>query len=224
MQIAYVESLARLGAALQPRPIVRLFTSYDRGPLRQAWERSAACIRECCDRAAAHGATIAVQNHHDVAVHTDALLEFLACVDRPNCKLAFDAWSPAVRGEDLYAAAKKAAPHTVITTNADYVRLPGFRYDPDRTSYLPAPDFLYAVPFGQGFIDYRAYWHGLADGGFNGVLSFEMCSPLRGGGGAANLDRCAREYVKWMRRHAPAFGVPAGRGAAKDAASGAARE
>ena len=39
--------------------------------------------------------TIAIQNHHDLALHTEALLELLADVDRPNCKLGFDAWSPA---------------------------------------------------------------------------------------------------------------------------------
>lgn len=209
MQIAYVEALARIGAALHPHPIVRLFTSYDRGAMRQAWGQTVSCVRECSDRAAAHGAVIAVQNHHDLAVHTDALLEFLACVDRPNVRLGFDAWSPAARGEDLYGAARRAAPLTAITTNADYVRLPGFRYDADRIAYTAAPDFLHAVPFGTGFIDYPAYWRGLADGGFRGILSYEMCSPLRGGGGEANLDRCARAYVAWMNRHAGACGIGA---------------
>lgn len=73
-----------------------------------------------CDRAAAYGVTIAIQNHHDLGLHTEALLEMLTDIDRPNCKLGFDAWSPALRGEDLFTAAKLAAPHTVITTNADY--------------------------------------------------------------------------------------------------------
>lgn len=204
MQILYVEALARIAAELADRPVVRIFTAYETQPMRLAWDRTVACVQECCERAAAFGATIAVQNHHDVAVHTDALLEFLASVDRPNCKLGFDAWSPAARGEDLYTAAKKAAPHTVIATNADYVRLPAFKYDPDRVDYRPAGAFLRAVPFGQGFIDYPAYWRGLADGGFHGIMAYEMCSPLRGGGGEANLDACARAYVTWMKRHAGA--------------------
>lgn len=34
-------------------------------------------------------------------------------------KLGFDAWSPALHGESLYDAARLAAPHTIITTNAD---------------------------------------------------------------------------------------------------------
>ena len=56
-----------------------------------------------------------------------------------------------------------------------------------------------AVPFGTGFIDYRAFFSGLVDGGFRGTATFEMCSPIRGGGAMENLDRCARAYVQWMR-------------------------
>jgi sugar phosphate isomerase/epimerase len=142
-----------------------------------------------------------VQNHHDLAVHTSALLELLADVGRPNCKLGFDAWSPALRGEDLYEAARLAAPHTVLTTNADYVRLPRHRYRPDLVNYEPAgPDLVRAVPFGEGFIDYPAFFRGLQDGGFNGVAVYEMCSPVRGGGSVENLDRYSRAYVEWMRR------------------------
>ena len=159
-------------------------------------------LRETCDRAAAHGMSVAVQNHHDIAVHTVALLELLHDVDRPNCKLGFDAWSPALRGEDLYEAARLAAPHTVITTNADYVRLPRYRYRPDLVNYEPAgPDLVRAVPFGTGFIDYPAFFRGLVDGGFDGVATYEMCSPVRGGGSPENLDRYARAYVEWMRGH-----------------------
>ena len=51
-------------------------------------------------------------------------------------------------------------------------------------NYQPAqPELVRAVPFGQGFIDYAAFFRGLRDGGFDGVATYEMCSPLRGGGG-----------------------------------------
>jgi sugar phosphate isomerase/epimerase len=203
LQIAYVESLCRLGAALGAG-VVRVFTAYEapgQTP-HAAWQRVAGTLREMCDRAAAHGLTVAVQNHHDVGVHTAALLELLADIDRPNCKLGFDAWSPALRGEDVYAAAKLAAPHTVITTNADYVRLPRFRYRPELVNYEPAgPDLVRAVPFGTGCIDYAAFFRGLRDGGFDGLATYEMCSPVRGGGAVENLDHYARTYVRWMRDH-----------------------
>ena len=201
MQIAYVESLARIAQELGAK-YVRIFTAYEQpGQSPQAnWTGTVRAIQEMCDRAAAHGVTIAVQNHHDLAVHTDALLELLSDIGRPNCKLGFDAWSPFLRGEDLYAAARKAAPHTAITTNADYIRLPRFRYEPAAVNYTRVlPDLVRAVKFGEGEIDYQAFFRGLADGGFDGVASYEMCSPIRGGGELANLDAYAAQYVRWMR-------------------------
>ncbi len=203
MQVAYVESLCRIGARLGAA-VVRVFTAYEPagGSPQVQWQRCVAALREVCDRAAAHGITVAVQNHHDVGAHTAALLELLADIDRPNCKLGFDAWSPALRGENLYEAARLAAPHTAITTNADYVRLPRSRYRPELVNYEPAgPDLVRAVPFGTGFIDYPAFFRGLRDGGFDGLATFEMCSPVRGGGSLENLDRCARAYVGWMKDH-----------------------
>jgi sugar phosphate isomerase/epimerase len=200
-QIAYVESLARIAAQVGAK-IVRIFTAYDvEGQDMQAqWKRCAGAIREMCDRAAAHGVTIAIQNHHDVGLHTEALLELLADIDRPNCKLGFDAWSPALRGEPLYKAAKLAAPHAVLTTNADYIRLPRHRYRPELVNYERQPvDWVRAVPFGTGFIDYAEFFRGLRDGGFDGIATFEMCSPLRGGGSLENLDACATTYLQWMK-------------------------
>jgi sugar phosphate isomerase/epimerase len=203
MQIAYVESLCRTGAKLGAR-VVRVFTAYEtagQSPHAQ-WQSVVTGLRETCDRAAAHGMTVAVQNHHDLAVHTTALLELLHDVGRSNCKLGFDAWSPALRGEELYEAARLAAPHTAITTNADYVRLPRSRYRPELVNYEPAgSDLVRAVPFGTGFIDYPEFFRGLRDGGFDGLATYEMCSPVRGGGALANLDNCARTYVRWMKEN-----------------------
>lgn len=201
MQIAYVESLACIAAQVGAR-FVRIFTAYEmdgQDPQAQ-WRRCTGAIREMCDRAAAHGVTIAIQNHHDVGLHTHALLEMLADIDRANCKLGFDAWSPALRGEDVYEAAKAAAPHTVITTNADYIKVPRHRYRPELVNYERQDvDWVRAVPFGTGFIDYAAFFSGLKDGGFDGIATFEMCSPLRGGGSIENLDACARTYLGWMK-------------------------
>jgi sugar phosphate isomerase/epimerase len=202
-QIAYVESLARLAVELGGS-VVRIFTAYEAEgqDTQAAWNRLVAALGEMCDRAAVHGVTLAIQNHHDLALHTEALLELLAEVNRPNCKLGFDAWSPALRGEELYEAARKAAPHTVMTTNADYIRLPRYRYQPALVNYeRQSPDWVRAVPFGSGFIDYAAFFQGLRDGGFDGLAVYEMCSPLRGGGGLENLDACATEYLGWMRTH-----------------------
>jgi sugar phosphate isomerase/epimerase len=202
MQIDYVGALGRIASALGAR-IIRIFTAYESAaPFATLWDRTAKAIQECCDRAAASDCTVAIQNHHDLGVHSDALLELLSDIDRPNCKVGFDAWSPALRGEELYQAARKLAPLTICTTNADYVKLSRFQYQPALVNYAPAqPDAVRAVPFGTGFIDYEAFFSGLREGGFDGLATYEMCSPLRGGGSRQNLDACATAYVRWMREH-----------------------
>lgn len=200
-QIAYVESLARVAAQVGAR-VIRIFGAYEvegQDPQLQ-WNRCVSAIREMCDRAAVHGITLALQNHHDIGLHTEALIEMLADIDRSNCKLGFDAWSPALCGEAVYESARLAAPHTVITTNADYIKVPRHRYRPELVNYERQPvDWVRAVPFGTGFIDYAAFFQGLKDGGFDGIATFEMCSPLRGGGSLQNLDACATTYLEWMR-------------------------
>ena len=201
MQIAYVESLARIASQLNTS-VVRIFTAYEtagHGP-HSIWMNVVNTVQEMCDRAAEYGVTIALQNHHDIGVHSDWLLEILGDIDRPNCKVGFDAWSPALRGENLYEAAKKMAPYTAITTNADYIRLPRYAYQPALVNYKKLePDLVRAVKFGEGFIDYEGFFRGLIEGGFNGIASYEMCSPVRGGGDMENLDAYASHYVKWMR-------------------------
>jgi sugar phosphate isomerase/epimerase len=204
MQWAYVAQLCRVAAALEAG-VVRVFTAYESETIAPgaAWNHVVASLGECADRAADFGVTLAVQNHHDVALDTNALLDLLDELDRPNVKLGFDAWSPALRGEDLYEAARRAAPFTAITTNADYVRVPRYRYRPELVNYERLePDLVRAVLFGDGFIDYEAFFSGLADGGFDGLANYEMCSPIRGGGSLENLDAYARGYLEWMRQYA----------------------
>lgn len=201
MQIGYVEGLARLAAGLDCS-VVRVFSAYESpGAQPQAiWQGMVKALQEMCDRAAVYGVTVAIQNHHDLGVHSDALLELLADVGRTNCRAGFDAWAPALCGEDLYQAALKMAPHTVITTNADYIRLPRYAYQPELVNYQRVePDWVRAVKFGEGFIDLKAFFQGLRDGGFDGIANYEMCSPIRGGGALENLDAYATQYVEWMR-------------------------
>src|SRR5262249_46855305 len=114
------------------------------------------------------------------------------------CKAMFDGWAPALQGVDLVAAVKKMAPYLVHTTVADYVRRPRFRYQPNLVNYAREPDVIRAVPLGEGFIDYRGFFKALREIGFDGYVAYEMCSPLRGGGGEENLDRCARRFLDFM--------------------------
>jgi sugar phosphate isomerase/epimerase len=200
MQILYVRELSRMARALDCG-LVRVFTGYDdlKTPLDQQWHLCVAHLKECARLAAHFGITLGIQNHHDTAVHFESLSDLLEEIDEPNCKLMFDAWAPALHGMDPAAGVRMLAPHIVHTTVADYVRRPRFRYQPALVNYTREPDAIRAVPMGEGFIDYRRFFGALRDAGYQGYVAYEMCSPLRGGGAEANLDRCARRFLEWMQ-------------------------
>ena len=203
MQVQYVESLAQMAHSLDCS-LVRVFTAYERDdmPPAEQWNRTALAIRQCCDRCARYGVTLGIQNHHDLAVHSKSLLEFLRDVDRPNCKLAFDPWSLCVRGEEPFETARRMAPHVVYTTFADYLRLPRARYRPGLVNYdTSVKDLLRAVPMGEGDLDNASFLRGLRAGGYDGFIAYELCSPLRGGGATDNLDSCARGFLQWLREN-----------------------
>jgi sugar phosphate isomerase/epimerase len=199
MQLLYVRELCRLAHNLDCR-LVRIFTGFERGgtSFEESWRSCVESLRECARLAAAYDVTIGVQNHHDIAGHWESLLDLLVEVNEPNCKAMFDAWAPALHGDDPAAAVKELAPFLVHTTVADYVRRPRFRYQPELVNYAREPDVVRAVPMGEGFIDYRSFFRALREAGYEGYVAYEMCSPLRGGGGEDNLDRCARQFLRYM--------------------------
>lgn len=199
MQVFYVRELCRLAHELNCN-LVRVFTGFDHSAATpdQQWSWCVAALKECARLAAPLGVTVGVQNHHDVAGHWRSLLDLLADIDEPNCKAMFDAWAPALHGDDLVEAASALATHMVHTTVADYVRRPRFRYVPALVNFAPQPDAIRAVPMGEGMIDYRSFLRVLRESGFQGHVAYEMCSPLRGGGSEENLDRCARRFLEYM--------------------------
>lgn len=201
IQVAYVRSLAYLARKLGAK-VLRVFTGYTTEPEGYArdWEVCVRAIRECADVAAEQGVVLGVQNHHDVGVGVDSYVEFLDEVGHPNCRAMFDPWSPALHGDDLREAGRRLAPRMVQTTLADYVRLPRYAYQPGLVNYKRLDDMVRAVPLGEGFLDLQEFFAGLREGGFEGYVAYEMCSPLRGGGSEENLDRTARAGLEQIRR------------------------
>lgn len=199
MQILYVGELGRLAADLGC-PLIRVFTGFEQNSATYdtQWNSCVQGLKESARRVSGLGVTLGVQNHHDVAGHWQSLLDLLTEVNEPNCKAIFDAWAPALHGDDLLAATRQMLPHMVHTTVADYVRRPRFRYQPPLVNYSREADVIRAVPLGEGFIDYRGFYQVLREGGYSGHVAYEMCSPLQGGGSEENLDRCALHFRKYM--------------------------
>ena len=201
IQLAYVQRLAELAAKLGAKT-VRIFTGYtaDAAAPARDWDLCVSAVRQCAEIAAGFGVIVGVQNHHDVAVGTDAYVEFLDDVAHPSCRAMFDPWAPALHGEDLRSCARRLAPRMVQTTLADYVRLPRYAYVPGLVNYKRLDDATRAVPLGEGFVDLDGFFAGLREGGFDGTVAYEMCSVLRGGGSESNLDAAASAALRTIRR------------------------
>ena len=194
---SYAEMAQRLGA-----PVVRLLTGLAATgePYTVQWNRCVNFMREACDVAAPFGVTIGIQNHDDVAGHYLSMADLIDEIDRPNCKACFDAWSVALQGDDLGDAVRHMGDRIVHTTVADYVKRPRFKYhNPGEGNvYERMLDEVRAVPPGEGFIDYPAFFNALREIGFNGTVAFEMCSPIRGGGAMENLDGYAKRFLEFF--------------------------
>ena len=202
IQLAYVRQLSQLAHWLGAK-FVRVFSGYltTEENLAADWDRVARALREAAGIAAEYGVIVGLQNHHDLGVTADGMAELLSDVGHANLKAMFDPWSIALTGGDLYQAARRMAPHMVQTTLADYLRIERFAYRPSLINYERRdPPLMRAVPLGDGCIDLAAFFAGLREGGFDGYVAYEMCSPLRGGGSEANLDAAAAKSLAVIRR------------------------
>jgi len=204
IQAAYVGELARLARDLGT-DMVRIFTGYERPGV--AFDKQYAQVVEglgmAGKKAAEYGVTLAVQNHHDIGLHHDAMHWLLSEVNLPNVKAAWDAWSPTLEGlspQEIRGSVLKMKPFIVHTTTADYVRLPRFLYEHNLTNYSPAGDLLRAVPMGEGIVDYRTFINALKEIGYQGYIAYEMCEVLRGGGSIENLDRSAKKFLEYVKQ------------------------
>jgi sugar phosphate isomerase/epimerase len=204
MQIRHVGDLARVAHDLGGS-LVRIFTGYESPAATYAaqWKILVDALRECARRASEYGVTLGVQNHHDIAAGYEVLHDLILEINEPNCRAMFDAWSPFLHGADLRTAALKMAPLTVHTTIADYQLRPRYRYHPTVVNYTAELPLVQAVPMGQGAIDYRKFLGALDEGGFQGSIAYEMCSPLLTGGSLESLDNCARTFLNYMRLSTP---------------------
>lgn len=204
IQSIYVGELARLARDLGTS-VLRVYTGYERDgiPYDKQYELVVEGLRAAGKIAARYGVTLAVQNHHDIALHHDAMKWLLDEVNLPNVKAAFDCWSPTLEGlssEEIKKAVYTMKPYIIHTTTADYKELPRYRYDLTHTNYVQQESQMRAVPMGQGFLDYKTFINALKDIGYQGYIAYEMCEVLDGGGSIENLDRAAKAFLEYMKQ------------------------
>ncbi len=204
IQAAYVGELAKLARDLGT-DMVRVFTGYERPdiPYDKQYALVVEGLRLAAREAAKYGITLAVQNHHDIGSHHDAMHWLLEEVNLPNVKAAFDPWTPTLEGFDakqLREAVLKMKPFIVHTTAAQYVRHGRYHYDSALTNFMRQEDVIRAVPMGRGIVDYQTFFKALREIGYQGYIAYEMCEVLDGGGEIENLDKTARLFLDYVRQ------------------------
>ena len=205
IQAAWVGEVAELASDLGTR-MVRIFTGYERPgvPFDKLYAEVVAGLKMAGDRAAEHGVTLAVQNHHDIALHHDVMQWLLTEVNHPNVKAGWDAWSPTLEGlssEELRESILKMKPFIINTIAADYVIHPRYTYQNQLTNYKIEQPVMRAVPMGQGIIDYETWFATLKEIGYQGWIVYELCEVLEGGGSMENLDRAAKIFLEFMQNY-----------------------
>lgn len=204
IQAAYVGEVARLASDLGCK-MVRIFTAYERPGI--PYDRQYAAVVEGLKlsgkEAAKHGVTLVVQNHHDIALHHDAMLWLMQEVNLPNVKVGWDAWSPTLEGlsrDEIRASILKLKPYIVNTIAAQYKRQARFKYVHELTNYQREEPVIRATQMSSpdGIIDYKSFFGTLREIGYQGYLVYEMCEVLEGGGSIENLDRTAKDFLKYV--------------------------
>jgi len=204
IQAAWVGEIAELAKDLGAN-MVRVFTGYERPgvPYDKQYAEVVAGLKMAGKLASKHGVTLVVQNHHDIALHHDAMYWLLKEVNMPNVLAGWDAWSPVLEGlskDELRQSILKMKPYIVNTIAADYQAHPRFTYENNLTNYSAQQSVMRAVPMGQGIIDYKTWFGTLKEIGYQGWIVYEMCEVLDGGGSVENLDKTAKIFLEYMKQ------------------------
>lgn len=204
IQAAWVGEIAELAKDLGTN-MVRVFTGYERPgiPYDKQYGEVVFGLKMAGKLAVEHGVTLVVQNHHDIALHHDAMYWLLKEVNMPNVLAGWDAWSPVLEGlskEELRQSILKMKPYIVNTIAADYQAHPRFTYENNLTNYSAQHPVMRAVPMGQGIIDYKTWFATLREIGYQGWVVYEMCEVLDGGGSIENLDKTAKIFLEYMKQ------------------------
>ncbi len=204
IQAAYIGQLAELANDLGTK-MIRIFTGYERPgvPYDKQYALVVEGITLAAKEAKKYGVTLVVQNHHDIALHHDAMYWLLKEVNLPNVMAGWDAWSPTLEGlskEEIRNSVFKMKPYIVNTIIADYVTMPRYHYENHLTNYVADKPVMRATAVGEGIIDYDTFIGALKEIGYQGYLVYEMCEVLDGGGSIANLDATAKKFLKYVKK------------------------
>lgn len=140
--------------------------NYAKAPREELIARVVPMLKEAAEAAAAHGVTLALENHIDFT--SQEVLRMVEAVGSDHLKVNFDTGNTIRLFEDPVEAAARLAPLTISTHTKDIAtRVRGGS---------PSENFTWwpSCPIGEGVIDMPGVVEALRKGGFDGCLSVEI--------------------------------------------------
>ncbi len=203
-ELLYLRETVRLAQDLGGR-IVRIYSGFLRPqiPYEDQWNWCVQYIREGAKYAEDHQVILALQNHSEITVHFQDLLQMIQEVGSSAVRIALDAPYILKTGEPYEKAVAAAGSLIVYSTASDFVQHEVAFHNAPSTFKMTGYYTLkrtQAVPVGDGQIDYRRYFRALRSVGYDSYMAYEICTPIRGGGSEANLDRCASRSLANLRQ------------------------
>jgi sugar phosphate isomerase/epimerase len=200
-ELVYMKEIVELAHDLGCS-LIRTYTGfYKEGiPYRKQWEKCVDGIRESAKIAADFGIKIGVQNHSCIASSPDSMLDFIKEINMDNVGAILDAPYIANHGKPLRETVLKFGKLILHTHLTDFIRREKYIYVPETVTFKDNGLEMIAVPIGKGGIDYVEFINALKETGYSGTLSYEMCSPLVGGGSEENLDKSAKETIDYLKK------------------------
>ena len=203
-ELLYLRETVRLARDLDCR-IVRIYSGFLRPqvPYEDQWNWCVQYIREGAQFAGDNNVILALQNHSEITVHYNDLLQMIHEIGSPVVKIALDAPYVLKTGEPFEKAVTAAGPLIVFSTASDFIQHEVAFHNAPSTFRMTGYYTLkrtQAVPAGEGCIDYRRYFQALKSVGYDSYMAYEICTPIRGGGSEVNLDRCASLSLAYLRQ------------------------
>lgn len=143
------------------------------------------------------GVTLGLQNHSPLMHSYKNVLQMIKEVGSDSVKAIIDAPLLFKTGELLTEAVREVGNLMVHSHTGDLLSQP--RSLEHTTGGFRKTYSANAVPMGEGNVDYKTFIKSLREINYEGFLSYEICSPILGGGTEKNLDRCVKKALEYTR-------------------------
>jgi sugar phosphate isomerase/epimerase len=141
------------------------------------WANYVDSVRQCCELAAEHGLKLAFEGHaHVIVPHSDSFLRLADHVQHPALRYNFDVAWQFIQREYIPWSLHKLGDHLVNVHARDGDGL-----------------HCYALPPGEGIVDWYEVFRALRHIGYNGFVSLEMS-------GYSDMEHWVRNALDYLTR------------------------